>query len=150
MDRSRLDALAESQFSLLTRAQLVLAGVSDVFIAWRLASDRWRQTYPGVSLTSPGCDDWVMHAMAAVLVCGRGAVLSHRSAGHSLGLVKVAPEVNDVLIPHSRTVSAREGITVRWSPHLPARAAPGGGRPMGAAPEDGRTHRARPGGGGFR
>lgn len=70
MDRARVDALAESQFSLLTRAQLLGADVTDAFIAWRLASDRWRQTYPGVYLTADGRDDWAMHAMAAVLVCG--------------------------------------------------------------------------------
>jgi len=40
--------------------------------------------------------------MAAVLACGKGAVVSHRSAGALLGLIDKSPIVIDVIAPPSR------------------------------------------------
>lgn len=112
-DRDALNALAASQCALLTRAQLREHGMTDSAIEWRVASKRWRRVHPGVYLTSPGRSDWPMSAMAAVLFCGTGAVLSHRSAGHTFGLLPSPPEVVDVLIPHGRSVLAPASIMVR-------------------------------------
>lgn len=120
-DGGALNALAASQCALLTRAQLRKHGISDSTIEWRVTSKRWRRVQPGVYLTSPGRADWAMSAMAAVLFCGPGAVLSHRSAGHTFGLLPSPPEVVDVLIPHGRTVLAPASIAVRRCHHLLAR-----------------------------
>jgi predicted transcriptional regulator of viral defense system len=55
--------------------------------------------------------------MAAVLACGPGAVLSHRTAAALLGLRETARARNDVSVP-SRSVLRRPGIEVHRAPTL--------------------------------
>ncbi|MEP6796734.1 MAG: hypothetical protein ABI890_01240 [Lapillicoccus sp.] len=120
-EREALNAVAASQCALLTRAQLHRHGMTDRAIEWRVTSKRWRIVQPGVYLTSPGRSDWAMSAMAAVLFCGTGAVLSHRSAGHTFGLLPSPPDIVEILIPHGRTVVAPSAIRVRRCHGLLAR-----------------------------
>jgi hypothetical protein len=71
--------LAERQHGVMSRAQLLAAGVSDDMIGRRLAWKRVERLHAGVfGLPTIGERG---RFMAAVLAAGDGAVLSHRSAG---------------------------------------------------------------------
>src|SRR5690348_3363351 len=73
-------ALADAQYGVVARAQLLDAGVTGAGVARRVRDGRLRRVYRGVyavghrALTPEG--RW----MAAVLAGGPGAVLSHASA----------------------------------------------------------------------
>jgi hypothetical protein len=55
--------------------------------------------------------------MAAVLACGKGAVLSHRAAG-ALWRITTAPEVIDVTVPGNAGRGHRDGIRIHRSSTL--------------------------------
>lgn len=74
-------ALARRQHDVLARRQLLALGVGRGAIAARLKSGRWRLEYRGVYATRHAPLSREGRSMAAVLACGEGAVLSHRSAG---------------------------------------------------------------------
>ena len=81
-----IGARAAQQHGVVSRAQLAELGVSTDATRKRVSSGRWHRVHPGVfaighaPLTRDG------HYMAAVLACGPGAALSHRSAADKLGL----------------------------------------------------------------
>lgn len=79
--------LAARQHGLVTRSQLVSAGFGDHAIDNRLLSGRLHPVHRGVYLVGHAAA--LPHApeMAAVLACGRGAVVSHRSAALLWALV---------------------------------------------------------------
>jgi very-short-patch-repair endonuclease len=56
--------------------------------------------------------------MAAVLACGDGALLSHRSAGMNWGLLKSATGAVDIIVPGSGGRCRRSGIRVHRSTSL--------------------------------
>jgi very-short-patch-repair endonuclease len=81
-----IGAKAAQQHGVVSLAQLAELGLSADATRKRVSSGRWHRVYPGVfaighaPLTRDG------HYMAAVLACGPGAALSHRSAADKLGL----------------------------------------------------------------
>jgi very-short-patch-repair endonuclease len=95
-------ALAQSQHGVATRAQLLELGFRPGAIRRRLEARRLRVVHRGVyavgpvELTRPG--RW----MAAVLSCGEGAFLSHRSAAVLWGLMGRESTVVDVTAVHGR------------------------------------------------
>lgn len=74
-----IDSLAARQCGLVTRAQLLDAGSTPEQVKYRIRAGRLRPLVRGVYQLGPIL---APHAkeMAAVLACGRGAVVSHRSA----------------------------------------------------------------------
>jgi very-short-patch-repair endonuclease len=72
-------SLAAGQHGVVTRAQLVDAGFSADVVDHRLKRKRLRPLHRGVYLVGPLVARRVQE-MAAVLACGRGAAISHRSA----------------------------------------------------------------------
>jgi very-short-patch-repair endonuclease/predicted transcriptional regulator of viral defense system len=74
-----IDTFAASQLGLVTRSQLLASGVKEAVIDRRVRNGRLRLVFRGVYRVGPLM---VSHAreLAAVLVCGPHAVLSHRSA----------------------------------------------------------------------
>ncbi len=72
--------VAGRQLGLITAEQLIAAGVGRGSIRWRLANGALHRVFRGVYLV--GHSVLVPDALefAAVLACGRGAVVSHRSA----------------------------------------------------------------------
>lgn len=71
--------LARRQHGVVTRAQLLALGMDPAVIKRRLRAGRLRAIYRGVYLVGPIAPPHARE-MAAVLACGEGAVLSHRSA----------------------------------------------------------------------
>lgn len=72
-------ALAARQHGVVTRRQLVEAGLSTAAIDGRVKAHRLRVLQVGVYLVGPVSPP-LAREMAAVLACGEGALLSHRSA----------------------------------------------------------------------
>ncbi|MGH2967132.1 MAG: type IV toxin-antitoxin system AbiEi family antitoxin domain-containing protein [Solirubrobacterales bacterium] len=79
--------LAAKQHGLVTRSQLASAGLGDHAIDNRLLSGRLHPVHRGIYLV--GHTGALPHApeMAAVLACGGGAVVSHRSAALTWALL---------------------------------------------------------------
>lgn len=105
----RIAALAARQHGLVTRAQLLALGLSPSAVSRRLAAGLLHAVHRGVYtvghplLTRRGSD------LAAVLVCGPGAVLSNQPSGALLGLVSWNGR------PHVTTARSRgplEGVVV--------------------------------------
>lgn len=80
LDR-RLSRLASGQHGVVTRAQLVDVGLGPSSIARRIDARRLVPVHAGVYLVGHLARAPLATEMAAVLACGRGAVVSHRSAG---------------------------------------------------------------------
>jgi very-short-patch-repair endonuclease len=73
-------ALARRQFGVVTRAQLLAAGMSASAIDRRQADRRLQRLHQGVFAVGHQILEEEGFWLAAVLACGEGAVLSHRSA----------------------------------------------------------------------
>jgi very-short-patch-repair endonuclease len=71
--------LARRQHGLVTRTQLLARGMDAAAVKRRLRAGRLRAIYRGVYLVGPIVPPHARE-LAAVLACGEGAVLSHRSA----------------------------------------------------------------------
>ena len=74
-----MNALAEEQQGLVTRAQLLEAGMTPDTVRARTRARRFIPIQRGVYLVGPPVAPY-LNEMAAVLACGEGAVVSHRSA----------------------------------------------------------------------
>jgi very-short-patch-repair endonuclease len=91
--------VAATQHNQVTLTQLVRAGFSDNAIRHRLGNGSLHRPYRGVySLGRPPVTA-NEHRMAAVLACGRGAALSHATAGDQLDLRASASALIDVTSP---------------------------------------------------
>jgi hypothetical protein len=92
LDTPRLDAaiarLATSQHGVVTRAQLLNAGLTVDIVDYRLKSRRLIAVHRGVYAVGHLPPSPHAKAMAAVLACGPNALLSHRSAGAPYGLLR--------------------------------------------------------------
>ena len=122
-----LARLAGSQHGLVTRRELLRAGVSDDEIRSRRESGALLRAHPGVySVGHRGAGHEPTY-LAAVLACGKGARLSGAAAAYYYGLIAgdpPAPEVlastkrrlKDVLahrgLPDSRDVTVWRGIPI--------------------------------------
>jgi predicted transcriptional regulator of viral defense system len=114
-DVDRLIAhLAERQYGVVGRRQLLDAGIGRGAIAPRLASGRLFRLHAGVyavghrAITARG--RW----LAAVLACGDGAVLSHRTAAALWGIRPSSSPRIEVTVP-TEGGRARPGIVIHRS-----------------------------------
>jgi very-short-patch-repair endonuclease len=94
MSRSRDQAaarIAASQRTIVTAAQLAALGMGRDAIAYRVSTGLLHPQFHGVY--SFGCGELPPLALeaAALLVCGEGTFLSHRSAAYVWGMRKTAP-----------------------------------------------------------
>jgi very-short-patch-repair endonuclease len=79
-------ALVRRQHGVVTRAQLLELGLSSAAIRHRRATRRLHEVHRGVYAVGRGDLDRLGELMAAVLACGSGAQLSHRSAAELIDL----------------------------------------------------------------
>lgn len=101
-------ALATRQHGVVSRAQLLDAGLSPRAIEGRLQSARLHGLHRGVYAVGHLSLDRRAHWLAAVLACGGGALLSHRTAAALWGLMHPGRWI-EVTAERGRS---RPGITV--------------------------------------
>jgi hypothetical protein len=123
---SRVEALAEAQLGVLTRAQCLGLGMTSGAIRWMVSSRRWQRVHPGVYATHVGPLDWRARVSAALLSCGEGAVASHLTAARLHGLVDQDPDGIEVLIPANRRVTRPSKIRLTTCVDVAGRTAPSG------------------------
>jgi hypothetical protein len=108
----KLARMASAAHGVVTRGQLLEAGVSKDEIRHRMRSGGLLRAYPGVYRVGHRARSVEASYLAAVLACGPGAVLSGRAAGYLLGLLKGKPPPPEVTAPGRRRPP---GVTTRQS-----------------------------------
>jgi hypothetical protein len=91
--------LAEQQRGYITRRQLLQLGLSRQSISRRLETCRLIRVYTGVHLVGHLPTLPQDRAVAALLACGRNAVLSHGSAAALWGVFRRWEEPFEVTVP---------------------------------------------------
>lgn len=110
--------LASAQHGVVARWQLVALGLSRRAIEHRIAKGRLHPVRAGVyAVGRPGLSRHGVW-MAAVLSCGRTAVLSHRSAAALWGMVRMAEDSIEITARRSSCLQ-QPGIRVHRRPALP-------------------------------
>src|SRR4051794_36603112 len=113
-----ISRIAARQHGVITLGQLVEAGLSPSGISRRVAAGRLHRVYRGVyAVGHAGLSDegrW----MAAVLACGEGAVLSHRSAAELWGLLQATTGAIHVTVPGAGGRAKRRGLIIHRPPSL--------------------------------
>src|SRR5262245_37511741 len=99
-----ISRLASRSHGVVTRAQLVAAGLSLDEIRHRLQSGVLLREYRGVYRVGHRAPSDEARYLAAVWACGRGAVLSGRAAGHLLGIIATPPSMPEVTALTERRV----------------------------------------------
>jgi Transcriptional regulator, AbiEi antitoxin len=96
--------IASRQHGVVTRAQLLDAGVSDKEIKRRLERKALLRVHQGVYRVGHKAPSIEARYLAAVLACGPGAVLSGEAAGYLWGLLKGTAPPPEVTAPTNRKV----------------------------------------------
>jgi very-short-patch-repair endonuclease len=109
-------ALASRQYGLVSRDQLLQLGLGNRAIQRRMAAGRLHPIHRGVYAVGHRSLTQRSSELAAVLACGEGAMLSHRSAAKHWGLLQAAPRI-EVSCSRSRPPGPR--IVVHRSPLTP-------------------------------
>jgi very-short-patch-repair endonuclease len=100
--QERLWRLAARQHGVISRKQMRILGWSDDVIDHAIQVGRLHRVSHGVYALGHPHRSERGRLMAAVLACGKGAVVSHRSAGSLLELLDDGPVVIDVISPTTR------------------------------------------------
>src|SRR4051812_28092583 len=99
-----LDRLGSRAQGLVTRAQLLDAGITRSAIRRRVEDGSLIPQYRGVYRVGHCAPSVDASYMAAVLACGEGAGLFRRAAGHVLAVLKGAPPVPEVITLTERSI----------------------------------------------
>ena len=105
-----LTRLASRQHGVVTRVQLLGAGVTAQEIRDRVRSGALLREHRGVYRVGHRAPSIEARYLAAVFACGEDAVLSGRAAAHLYGLLKGQPPPPDVSTPLKRRA---RGVAVR-------------------------------------
>ncbi len=117
---AKVEALARPQAGLVTRAQLLAAGLDRGLPAREQAAGRWQRLGSGLYLTAAGPPAPAQRLRAGLLLAGPGAQLCGPTAARLWGLrdAPVAEEVH-VLLPESRRRVEAPGVVVHRSRDVP-------------------------------
>jgi Transcriptional regulator, AbiEi antitoxin/AbiEi antitoxin C-terminal domain len=105
-------AVAGKQYGYIMREQLLAIGLGRRAIQYRIETGRLIPVYPGVYAVGHVNSTPVARAFAAVLACGKGAVLGYGSAATLWGFNKYWDAPFEVIAPTNRK---HEGIRVHRS-----------------------------------
>jgi hypothetical protein len=106
--------LVDWQAGVISRQQLLDAGLTAKMVVRRLDSGRWQVLHRGVYATFTGTPGRQTQLWAAVLRAGDGAVLSHQTAAELHGLSDSPAERIYVTVPAWRRVES-PGLVIRIS-----------------------------------
>jgi len=112
--------LAERQFGVVTRAQLMRAGISDHAITHRLRTSRLHPLHRGVYAVGHRAVSEPARELAAMLACGDQAVVSHHAAAARWEIRPPRKGEIDITVPVGRN-RRRPGVRVHRAVHLDAR-----------------------------
>jgi Transcriptional regulator, AbiEi antitoxin len=110
-----LARIASSSHGVVTRAQLMRAGLTSAEIKQRLRTGALLREHFGVYRVGHRAPSLEARYLAAVRAGGEGALLSGPAAGHLLGILKGAPPPPEVTAPTNRQI---EGVRTRRSRRL--------------------------------
>ena len=133
-------AIAREQAGIVSRAQLLSAGVSRSSIDRALCAGRLHRVHRGVyAAVAPELLTEEGHLVAALLAAGDGALLSHGTAAWRWRIIPAPPSMIELAVP--RNHAQTEGLTVFVSRNL----RPGRHHPQRPLPDHlGRAHAAGP------
>jgi very-short-patch-repair endonuclease len=114
----KLARIAGRQYGLVTHAQLRAAGVSSRDVVRRAHKGSLIPEYRGIYRVGHRAPSVEATYLAAVLACGKGALLSGRAAAHLFGLVRGPAPPPEVTTPTERRI---KGISTRRSRHIDPR-----------------------------
>ena len=95
--------IALRQYSLIVREQALASGVTDRMIHQRVESGRWVRVADGLYRLAGVPVTWKQRALAACLISGAGAVVSHRSAAVLWGVSGFRPGPLAITVPPGRS-----------------------------------------------
>jgi hypothetical protein len=96
-------AIFARQHSLILREQALACGMTDRMIRHRLACGRWWRVAAGLYRLAGVPVTWKQRALAACMVSGPGAVVSHRSAAVLWGVSGFRPGPLEITVPAGRS-----------------------------------------------
>jgi very-short-patch-repair endonuclease len=109
--------LAARQHGVVARAQLLEIGVSPDAIKHRLNQRRLHPMHRGVYLAGQPVPPRLAREAAAILACGLGSAISHRTAARLAGFWSGPEESIDVTVPHASRCQPA-GVSVHRTRHL--------------------------------
>jgi very-short-patch-repair endonuclease len=111
-------AIAARQHGVVTIAQLRAAGVDDDAARRRVRAGRLHRIHRGVYAVGHHRLSFEGRCLAALLACGKAAVLSHRSAAAIWGMLRPASGSVELTVPTGAGRSKRTGIMIHRSATL--------------------------------
>ncbi|HJS96883.1 MAG TPA: type IV toxin-antitoxin system AbiEi family antitoxin domain-containing protein [Solirubrobacteraceae bacterium] len=94
----RIARIAGRQDNVIGLEQLMGAGLGHDAVAYRVKAGSMQRLHRGVFLLGAAPPTPMARARAAVMACGQGAVVSHRSAAELLGLLPKTDREVDVTV----------------------------------------------------
>lgn len=124
-DRREIDGIAERNHFVLTREELLAAGVSDGWMRRQVDNRLWQRPYSGVYITASGESSWLTRVRAALAYAGQGAALSHSTAAEwwleSENYRRRRPSgLIEISVPGKRTVNPQRGLRIHRRKVMPA------------------------------
>lgn len=95
--------VAARQHSLIVRDQALACGMTDRMIRHRVETGQWWRVAAGVYRLAGVPVTWKQRALAACLISGPGAVVSHRSAAVLWGVSGFRPGPLEITVPAGRS-----------------------------------------------
>jgi very-short-patch-repair endonuclease len=96
--------IASASHGVVTRAELLQAGITREEIRRRLQTGALLREYPGIYRVGHRAPSLEARYMAAVRACGRDSLLAGRAAGYLWGLLKGSAPPPEVIAPTDRCV----------------------------------------------
>ncbi len=99
---SILAELARDSHGIVTRSEMLAAGISSAQITWRVRIQSLVPIHRGVFRVGHAAPSLEARYLAAVKACGAGSLLAGRAAAHLLGLLRGPPSLPEVLTASQR------------------------------------------------